>query len=94
VSQAEGSINKQKAVSTRIEICHLFADRITPLGKRPVIASLSIGATRIFRVKRAAGGSDEADTVHAASKAYDIPEQDTPEVSQVAEPHEISPCLY
>ncbi len=70
------------------------ADRITPLGKRPVIASLSIGATRIFRVKRAAGGSDEADAEHAASNVYDIPEQDTPEVSQVAEPHEISPCLY
>lgn len=28
------------------------ADRLTPLGKRPVIASLSLGATRTFRLKR------------------------------------------
>ncbi len=36
------------------------ADRITPLGKRPTIASLSIGATRIFRVKRASSSPDES----------------------------------
>ena len=39
----------------------LHADRITPLGKRPIIASLSIGATRVFRVKRAGGAYEDAD---------------------------------
>ncbi|BDA47843.1 probable DNA oxidative demethylase ALKBH2 [Coccomyxa sp. Obi] len=32
------------------------ADRLTPLGKRPIIASLSLGATRTFRLRRAAAG--------------------------------------
>ena len=39
----------------------LHADRITPLGKRPIIASLSVGATRIFRVKRAGAAYEDAD---------------------------------
>ncbi len=38
----------------------MVADRLTPLGKRPIIASLSLGATRIFRLKRAAA-SDAAE---------------------------------
>ncbi len=36
--------------------CDATADRLTPLGKRPIIASLSLGATRTFRLKRAAAG--------------------------------------
>ena len=35
-----------------------FADRITPLGKHPTIASLSLGATRTFRLKRAVAETD------------------------------------
>ena len=52
------------------------ADRITPLGKRPVIASLSIGATRIFRLKRATGASEES---HSASGKTADHKQGTPE---------------
>jgi hypothetical protein len=39
----------------------LHADRITPLGKLPIIASLSVGATRVFRVKRAGAAHEDAD---------------------------------
>ena len=42
--------------SCRVLRCH--ADRITPLGKRPTIASLSLGATRTFRLRRAATADD------------------------------------
>lgn len=86
---------KQKAASTcQLEKLSFFLQIASHPWGSGLSASLSIGATRIFRVKRAAGGPDEADAEHAASNVYDIPEQDTPEVSQVAEPHEISPCLY
>ena len=47
----------------------LGADRITPLGKRPVIASLSIGATRVFRVKRAGAAPEEPTSETAAGAA-------------------------
>ena len=47
----------------------LPADRITPLGKRPVIASLSIGATRVFRVKRASAAPEEPASKAAAGAA-------------------------
>ena len=45
------------------------ADRITPLGKRPIIASLSIGAMRIFRVKRAGAAYEDADAEHPPGRA-------------------------
>ena len=41
--------------------CVFHADRITPLGKQPVIASLSLGAMRVFRMKRASVEFAEAD---------------------------------
>ena len=47
----------------------LPADRITPLGKRPVIASLSIGATRVFRVKRANAAPEDLVSETAAGAA-------------------------
>ena len=57
------------------------ADRITPLGKRPTIASLSIGATRIFRVKRASSSPDESSPDDAALSKQGAAEQDLAEVS-------------
>jgi hypothetical protein len=41
-------------------------DRITPLGKRPTIASLSLGATRTFRLKRAARDAPAGASTQAA----------------------------
>lgn len=34
------------------------ADRLTLLGVRPIIASLSLGATRLFRIRRAVAAAD------------------------------------
>lgn len=68
----------------------MYADRITPLGKRPVIASLSIGATRIFRLKRATGAAEDPDPPpdKAAEHKPSTPEQCLPEVSLLCVLHE------
>jgi alkylated DNA repair dioxygenase AlkB len=51
----------------------MHADRLTPLGKRPTIASLSLGATRTFRLKRADPTETAKDAASGSAEAKGLP---------------------
>ncbi|KAK9829720.1 hypothetical protein WJX72_007524 [[Myrmecia] bisecta] len=58
----------------------LHADRLTNLGPRPIIASLSLGATRTFRIKRTVPAQHAAPAPRAERSISTArhPSQDTP----------------
>lgn len=56
-----------------VRSCCMHADRLTPLGKRPTIASLSLGATRTFRLKRADPTETAKDAASGSAEAKGLP---------------------
>ncbi|KAH6600471.1 hypothetical protein BASA50_002293 [Batrachochytrium salamandrivorans] len=56
---------------TRSNAVGLHSDKLTYIGPRPVIASLTLGATRTFRVRRLAQLSSSGQTLQAA-QTFDI----------------------
>lgn len=60
-----------------MRISAMHADRLTPLGKCPTIASLSLGATRTFRLKRADPTEAHKDAGGSSSDAPGLPLQST-----------------